>query len=75
MTDKLPRISAEKVIKVIEKLGFFLVRQSGSHKIYKNDTGTRITIPYHTGKTLHPKVLKQILKDVDISIEEFNKLL
>lgn len=75
MTDKLPRISADKVIKVIEKLGFILVRQSGSHKIYKNEMGTRITIPYHTGKTLHPKVIKQILKDVDISIEEFNKLL
>ena len=72
MTDKLPRISPDKVI---EKLGFVLVRQSGSHRIYKNQMGICITIPYHTGKTLHPKVLKNILKDVDISIEEFNKLL
>jgi len=75
MTDKLPRISADKVIKVIEKLGFVLVRQSGSHKIYKNQIGTRITVPYHSGKTLHPKVLKQILKDIDLPIEEFNKFL
>ena len=41
MTDKIPRISADKVIKVIEKLGFVLVRQSGSHKIYKNEIGIR----------------------------------
>lgn len=75
MTDKLPRISPDKVIKVIEKLGFFLVRQSGSHRIYKNQMGIRITVPYHAGKTLHPKVLKNILKDIDISIEEFNKML
>ncbi len=75
MTDKLPRISADKVIKVIEKLGFILVRQSGSHKIYKNEIGIRITVPYHSGKTIHPKVLKNILKDIDLSIEEFNKFL
>lgn len=75
MTDKLPRISADKVIKVIEKLGFVLVRQSGSHKIYKNEIGIRITVPYHSGKTIHPKVLKNILKNIDLSIEEFNKFL
>ncbi|MEN6378955.1 MAG: type II toxin-antitoxin system HicA family toxin [Methanofastidiosum sp.] len=75
MTDKIPRISADKVIKVIEKLGFVLVRQSGSHKIYKNEIGIRITVPYHSGKTIHPKVLKNILKDIDLSIEEFNKFL
>jgi predicted RNA binding protein YcfA (HicA-like mRNA interferase family) len=36
MTDKLPRINAADAIRVLEKAGFFLARQSGSHKIYKN---------------------------------------
>ena len=75
MSQKLPRVTADKMIKVIEKSGFFLVRQSGGHKIYKNKRGKRVTIPYHAGKTLHPKVVKSILRDADISIEEFKQLL
>ena len=75
MSEKLPRVKADKVIKVLEKLGFTLARQSGSHKIYKNNEGTRITVPYHSGKTLHPKLLKSILRDIKLSVEGFKKLL
>ena len=71
---KLPRITADGVIRVLNRAGFFLVRQSGSHKIYKNEKGMRVTVPYHAGKTLHPKVLQSILRDADISVEAFDKL-
>lgn len=74
MTDKLPRVSAAEVIRVLEKAGFFLARQSGSHKIYKNAAGKRITVPYHSDKILHPKILKSILRDADLSLEEFIEL-
>jgi predicted RNA binding protein YcfA (HicA-like mRNA interferase family) len=47
----------------------------GSHKIYKNKEGVRITVPYHTGKTIHPKILKNILRDSDLTIEEFRELM
>jgi len=75
MKGKLPRVTASKVIRVLEKIGFYLARQSGSHKIYKNSEGRRVTVPYHAGKTLHPKVLKSILRDADLKVEEFRKLL
>lgn len=75
MNDKLPRVTANQVIKVLENIGFSQVRQSGSHKIYKNDDGVRITVPYHSGKILHPKVIKSILKDADLTIKEFNPTL
>ncbi len=75
MTEKLPRITAAEAIKALEKAGFFLARQSGSHKIYKNNEGKRVTISYHTGKILHPKVLKSILRDADLTIEEFKELM
>jgi predicted RNA binding protein YcfA (HicA-like mRNA interferase family) len=65
MTGKLPRITADKLISILEKNGFFLVRQSGSHKIYRNSEQIRVTIPYHSGEILHPKILKQILTDAD----------
>jgi len=68
---KLPRVTAGKVISVLKKKGFRLVRQSGSHMIFRNDEGTRVTVPYHSGKILHPKLLRSIMKDADISPEEF----
>jgi len=36
MMEKLPRVTASEVIRALERAGFFLARQSGSHKIYKN---------------------------------------
>lgn len=75
MRDKLPRVTAAEAIRVLEQTGFFLTRQSGSHKIYKNKDGKRVTIPYHSGKVLHPKVLKSILSDADLTIEKFKELL
>jgi predicted RNA binding protein YcfA (HicA-like mRNA interferase family) len=60
---------------VLEKMGFDLVRQSGSHKIYRNPSGRRVTVPYHKGKVLHPKVLASILKDADINREHLKNLL
>ncbi|KAF5435027.1 putative RNA binding protein YcfA, dsRBD-like fold, HicA-like mRNA interferase family [Candidatus Methanophagaceae archaeon] len=75
MREKLPRVTADKVIKVLVRAGFILVRQSGSHKIYKNTEGKRVTVPYHSGKTLHPKVLRSILRDADLTVERFKELM
>lgn len=75
MRGKLPRVPAGKVIKVLEGIGFVLVRQSGSHKIYKNKEGKRVTVPYHPGKILHPKVLKSILRDANLTVERFKELM
>jgi predicted RNA binding protein YcfA (HicA-like mRNA interferase family) len=59
---------------VLEKLGF-ADRESGSHQIYRNAGGKRATIPFHASKILHPKVLKSILRDADLSAEDLEKLL
>jgi predicted RNA binding protein YcfA (HicA-like mRNA interferase family) len=75
VSPRLPRITAADVIRVLEKIGFVLTRQSGSHRIYKNNQGRRVTVPYHTGKTLNPKLLKSILNDAGLTIEELIRLL
>ena len=72
---KLPRITARDIIAVLERAGFTLARQSGSHKIYKNAAGKRATVPYHASKTLHPKALNSILRDSNLSVEDLEKLL
>ena len=74
MSNKIPRITGRKAIKVLERMGFVLVRQSGSHKIYKSKDGKRITIPYHSRKILHPKIVKNILEDTNLTVEEFIEL-
>lgn len=75
MSGKLPRITADKVVRVLEKIGFVCVRQSGSHMIYKNDEGKRVTVPYHSKKVLHPKVLKSILRDAGLTVDKFREML
>ena len=75
MMERLPRITAVEVIKAIKHAGFFLTRQSGSHKIFKNKAGKRVTVPYHTGKIIHLKVFRSILRDAGISVEKFKRII
>lgn len=75
MTERLPRLTAADIIKVLEGMGFSLARQSGSHKIYKNKEGKRVTVSFHSGKILHPKIVKSILRDADMTVEKLRKLL
>ena len=75
MSQKLPRITAGEASRVLERAGFALARQSGSHKIYKNSQGKRVTLPYHPGRILHPKVLASILRDADLSVDGFKRLM
>ncbi len=70
MSEKLPRITADKLIPTLEKNGFILVRQSGSHKIFRNGDQVRVTVPYHSGEILHPKILRQILTDAGLSPDD-----
>jgi predicted RNA binding protein YcfA (HicA-like mRNA interferase family) len=40
--------------------GFVLARTKGSHRIYMKEE-RRVVVPYHSGKILHPKIVKQVL--------------
>ena len=72
---KLPRLNARQIVAALEKAGFSLARQSGSHMIYKNLEGKRVTVPFHGPTILHPKLLKTIMQDADISVEQLQELL
>jgi predicted RNA binding protein YcfA (HicA-like mRNA interferase family) len=73
MSERLPRLTAHEIVRVLERRGFALSRSSGSHHIYKNATGKRVTVPVHAGQTLHPKILQSILRDMDMTPEELKK--
>lgn len=72
---KLPRLTARQIITVLLRAGFTLVRQSGSHIIYKNAAGKRVTVPFHASRILHPKVLRSILRDADMTVEQLTRML
>jgi predicted RNA binding protein YcfA (HicA-like mRNA interferase family) len=73
---KLPILKPEELIKLLEKIGFSCTRKSkGSHFRYKHPDGRKTTVPVHKGKDISRGLLRKILRDVDISVEELNKLL
>jgi predicted RNA binding protein YcfA (HicA-like mRNA interferase family) len=54
----------------LERKGFRFSRQNGSHAIYINDEGQRTTVPVHGKKELGIGLLKQIMKDTGLSIDD-----
>jgi len=71
---KLTPAKANEVIRVLEKLGFNSIRQSGSHAIYHHPDGRWTTVPIHGGKDLSKGILRKILKDAGISVTEFGQM-
>ncbi len=61
---KLPRLTPSEAENMLLDSGFQLIRTKGSHKIYKKGK-ERFIIPFHRGKTLHPKIVKALLKVLD----------
>lgn len=72
---KLPVIKARELIRVLNKLGFYKHHQVGSHAQFKHPDDRRITIPVHLSKDINKKTLKGIISDLDLTIEEFIKIL
>ncbi|MCD6447780.1 MAG: type II toxin-antitoxin system HicA family toxin [Thermoplasmata archaeon] len=71
---KLKPLSANKVIKVLDKLGFKIIRKKGSHVILKHPDGRVIIVPVHKGEKIGRGLLRKIIKDAKISKDEFMKM-
>ena len=61
MGDKLPRLTAKEAENLLFDNGFEFERQKGSHKIYKKGS-QRMVLPHHSGKILHPKIIKELFE-------------
>ncbi len=70
MSTRQPVINAKELIKILERKGFTLSRQSGSHAIYANTNGVKVTVPIHGKKVLGKGILKQIMKDAGLTNED-----
>ena len=72
---KLPIVSGEKIVRALEKAGFQVVRQRGSHVFLRHPDGRCTVVPVHKGRDIDRGLLRKILRDTEISPEEFVGLL
>ncbi len=57
---RLPRLTASEAERRLLTGGFVLMRTKGSHRIYFRG-GERVVVPFHRGKILHPKIVREVL--------------
>jgi predicted RNA binding protein YcfA (HicA-like mRNA interferase family) len=73
LSPKLPSCTAREVISILAKHGFSLDRQSGSHAVFIHPDGRRTTVPIHGKRDLGKGLLRQIMKDAELTIEDLLK--
>jgi len=71
---KLSPISSKKLASIVEKASFTKIRQTGSHARFIHMDGRKTSIPMHSGENIHPGLLRKILRDLQITPEDFLKL-
>ena len=69
---RLKIITSTQMCKLLESIGFVQVRQKGSHRFYLHSDGRTTVIPMHA-RDLDRTLIRKILTDVDMSIDEYNK--
>lgn len=68
---RLPRLKGKEVVRALERSGFHIVRTRGSHVFLRHEDGRVTTVPVHSGETIGPGLLRSILRDVELPVEEF----
>ncbi len=72
---RLPIINARRMEQLLLALGFRAVRQRGSHIFYRHPDGRTTTLPHHVGRDLSRPLLREVLREIELSPEEFSRLL
>ena len=60
---KLPRLNAKEAERLLLDAGFIQIRSKGSHRVYRLED-TRVVVPFHSGKVLHPKIVQQVMQAI-----------
>ena len=72
---KLIIISGKKLCKILEKIGFKKIQGKGSHVRFKHPDGRRTVVPVHGNENIGKGLLREIIKQIRLTKEEFMKLL
>lgn len=71
MNHRLPALKARELITALERLGFYKVRQKGSHIFFQHPDGRTTLVPCHKGEDIGRGLLRQIIREIEISPDEF----
>ena len=76
MPEKLPVFRAKEVVRALERAGFYIHHQSGSHArlLHRTKTELRVTVPIHS-KDIPPSLLRRILKQAGLGEDQFAELI
>ena len=66
---------AKTIEKLLLMLGFVKKRQKGSHTFYKHIDGRSTVIPFHSNKNIARPLLRKILSEISLEIDEYNDLI
>lgn len=72
---RLPRMAGTKVISALKKAGFFVARIKGAHLFLRHRDGRTTVVPVLSGEVIRPTLLTKILRDCDLTKEDFEGLL
>jgi predicted RNA binding protein YcfA (HicA-like mRNA interferase family) len=70
----MPSAKAREIQRVAITLGFSLKRTTGNHERWQHLDGRAVTIPLHGGREIGPPLFYKILRQLGVSLEEFEKL-
>jgi len=76
VSGKLPVVSGQDAVRAFQRLGYEVVRQRGSHIRLRHPIDPArqpLTVPDH--RTLKPGLLRRLIRDAQIEVDEFHKLL
>jgi len=68
---RVPVLKPREVIAIPNTLAFAEVRQRGSHKQFRHADGRATTVPFHAGRDISPILLRQIAKDIGLTVDDF----
>lgn len=75
MSTKLPIVKVLILERILLDLGFEIKRKKGSHVFYRHPDGRYTTLPHHGNQDIGRSLLRQILREIEISPEEITQLL
>lgn len=72
---KLQLVNAKKLENILFLIGFIKIRQKGSHVFYRHPDGRTSTIPHHKNRMLSRPLIRIILKEIEITVEDYLNML
>ena len=61
--------------KLLLRLDFVAIRQKGSHVFYRHADGRTTTVPNHGGRDLARPLIREILREIELTPDEFHAVL